>query len=97
MRADEPQEINTGEIKIKFRGQVHHMDLLILRMLIEDVEKKFPLKREGDTLHPNNEFLRGLATQLGQDFEIDGVTPTAAYEIWMQSAKAFQDLKKNTD
>lgn len=97
MRAEsEPQEINTGDVEIKFKGQVYNLDLLLLRMSVEEATRQSPPKREGDTLTPTADFLVSLAHQLSQDHGIVNLTPTGAYEIWVKINEAFIGLKKST-
>jgi hypothetical protein len=71
------------------------VDLLELRMLVEELEAKHPMKREKGMVYATREFLRDLATQL-KEIGVEGATPSMAFQLWSKLSEAVEALKKNT-
>ena len=71
------------------------VDLLELRMLVEELEAKHPMRREKGMVYATREFLRDLATQLNE-IGVEGATPSMAFQLWSKLSEAVEALKKNT-
>lgn len=79
----------TGEVKPV------SIDVLELRLLCQDLENQFSLRREGTKVFATREFLAALRDQL----KTMGVncSVNVAYQLWARLSEIEEGLKKNTD
>lgn len=81
------------------RGDVeskpYAVDLLELRLLVEELEEKHQLPIVDGRVQASRAFLRELAEGL-QSMGVGDATPTVAAKLWQRLSEVVDALKKNT-
>jgi hypothetical protein len=71
------------------------LDVLELRLLCQELERKHSLKREGLKVFATRDFLNDFKSQLAT-MGIEA-SVNVAYQIWARAQEITDQLKKNTD
>lgn len=89
-------ELDSGLLPIgnAATGEVHKLDLMLLQLTIERVERTASLPIEDGRKMPTVEFLTDLAKAI-EGLGFAGCTPTQAHQIWILASVAMFQLKKN--
>gem|GEM_PF-3043010 len=89
-----------GTLRFKVRSQdgserEHSIDVLVLRLVCEELEDKHRLPEVDGRYKPSAEFLTELAGRLC-GLGVDGCTPSIAYQLWIAGAGGLAALQKKT-
>lgn len=91
-------KMQSGQIDIILNDETYSIDLMLLRLEIEEVAAQAPLRVKDGMELPTPMFLQLLSDSLSKPpFNVKGSTPTVAYQVWMQSGLQFMELKKSID
>lgn len=89
-------EIQRGAVQVNFDGKSYELDLILLKLVCDELEAEFPLNHVGGFVAPQAGMLKAMAERLQSDFDLPA-TPTAAYQIWVRVNEGFIELKKSIE
>lgn len=90
-------EIKTGQLEVIYNEKTYSLDLILLKLMSEEVESDFPSKTVNGMTQPSVGFLAEYARRLESDLGMEGASPTAAYQVWVATTLEFTKLKKSID
>ncbi|MFN4768939.1 MAG: hypothetical protein ACK5JL_02775 [Candidatus Kapaibacterium sp.] len=72
------------------------LDVLEMRLVFEDLERKHALERRDGQVYATRAFLSDVASEL-QKMGVDGATVSEAFQIWTKLGSVIEAIKKNTN
>jgi hypothetical protein len=89
-------DIQSGSVQVNFEGKAYALDLILIKLMFEELEAEFPPRSSNGYLTPMPEMLKATAQRLKAEFDMPA-TPTAAYHIWLEINRGFLELKKSIE
>lgn len=90
-------ELVDGCLHFTFRGEDQQVDLLLLKLACDDVERLHNLPVVDNRVQYTAEFLSDLSQKFDRVNLLAECTPTAAFQLWIIAGKEMEGLKKNTE
>lgn len=76
--------------------RVADLDVLDVRLMFEDMERKHTLERRDGNVYATRAFLSEVASEL-QKMGVDGATVSEAFQVWTRLSSVIEAIKKNTN